>query len=192
MIEDFVVRVDVEALVGAAHHEIGGADVELPDIFGLPRRERFGIHGLDIGVGEQAEHLQLLGRAHLFGGLADRAGIEDVAAQEIADFQMALDQEEDRLAVGRIEVEARQACFCEFEARGHVMVDVGALARVVEQDGEIEQVGLLDLIEELGVALIPLRLRLSQGVEIFDRDEGVLVDGEAVRIIADHERIDAP
>ena len=88
---------------------IGRADIELPDIFRLPGREGFRVHGLDIGIGEQAEHLQPLRRSHFFRELADRAGIEDVAAQGGAHFQMAFDEEQNGLAVGRVQIEPGQA-----------------------------------------------------------------------------------
>ena len=45
-------------LVDAAVHEVGGGHVELPEVLGLPRGERLGIDGLDVGVGHQREHLE--------------------------------------------------------------------------------------------------------------------------------------
>ncbi len=109
--EHFVVLIDVQALVHGAQHVIGGADVELPDVLRLPGRESLRIHRFDIGIGEQAKHLQTLGRFHLFRELVNRAGIENVAAQGGAQLQVAVDQKQNRFAVEVIEVKAVEAGF---------------------------------------------------------------------------------
>jgi hypothetical protein len=61
----------------------------------------------------------------------------------------------------------------------------------MQQNGEIQELGAFELIEQRGVALVPFRRRLIEAVKILDGGEGVLVHGEAVGIIADHQRLDA-
>src|SRR4029077_3763718 len=70
-----------------------------------------------------------------------------------------------------------------------VIVCLHAFACVMKQKREIEEIGLLKLFEEFGVALVPFRLRLAEGMEIFDSHESVLVNGEAVGIVANDERV---
>ena len=57
--------------VEAAAQIVGRGDIELPERFGFPGRQRFGIDGADIGIGKQAEQLQAFGRADFFGESAD-------------------------------------------------------------------------------------------------------------------------
>ena len=161
----------MKPLVDAAQQIIGGADIELPDVFRLPGRQRFRVHGFDVGIGEQAKHFQPLGRFHFFRELPDRFRIENIAPQSGAQFQVALDQKEHRFAVGRIQFEPLQASFGDFHAAGTWLSRLRALARVMQQQREIEQVGLLEFVEQFRIALVPFRLRLAQRVQIFDGDE---------------------
>ena len=73
-------------LVHRAVHEVGGGHVELPEVLGLPRRQRVGVDGLDVGEGHQGEHLQQLRAADLLGEAAHVFQVEDVAAHGAATF----------------------------------------------------------------------------------------------------------
>ena len=170
----------MHALVGGAVEIVRGGNVDLPDIFGLPWGERFGVHRLDVGVGEQAEHLQAFLRFHLFGEHPNGFGLENIAAQRRGHLHVAADQEQHGLAVGRIEIQPRQAFFSDVHAGGHVVLIPGALAGVMQQNGEIQELWAFELIEQRGVALVPFRRRLIEAVKILDGGEGVLVDGEHV------------
>ncbi len=79
-----LVSIDVQALVDIAQQIICRADVELPDIFSFPGSERFGINGFDVGVGEQAKHLEAFGRFEFFAEGFHGIGIENIAAQSHA------------------------------------------------------------------------------------------------------------
>ena len=151
----------MQALIHDSKHVVGGADVKLPDVLGLPRRERFRIHRFDVGIGEQAEHLQPLGRSHLLRKLPDRAGIKNIAAQVRAQFHVAIDQEKDRLAVRLVQIEAVEAGFGDFDAGGNVVVGVCGLTGIVKQQRKVQQVGLLELIEQLGISLVPSRYAIA-------------------------------
>ncbi len=62
------VRVD-PYVVGAAIEVICGGRVQPPQVLRLPRRQRFGIHCLDVGQRQQRQHLQSFGRGDLLGQL---------------------------------------------------------------------------------------------------------------------------
>ena len=87
--------------------------------------------------------------------------IENVAAQRAAHVQMTRDQEEDRFAVGFIQIEPRQTGPRQFQTACDMIVWLGALAGVVKQQREIKQVRLFDFVEQFGIALIPFRLRFA-------------------------------
>jgi hypothetical protein len=97
---------------------------------------------------------------------------------------------EDDFAVGRIEFETGESAFGESGAGLDVVVGLGAFADVVKKESEVKKIGLFEFVEEFGVALIPFGLRLAEEMEIFDGDEGVLVDGVAMGVVADDESID--
>ena len=158
MMQDFVVALDVKALVRGAKHVIGGPDVQLPDIFGLPRRKRFGVHRFDICVGEQAEHFQAFRRFNFFGELADSSWVENVAAERGAQLHMTIDQEKHCFPVRRIEFEPVETGAGNLHAGHNMVIAVNGLACIVEEQRKVEQVGLLEFIEQLGIALVPGRM----------------------------------
>jgi hypothetical protein len=81
MVQDFVVRVAVNALIHAAVEIIRRADIELPEVFGFPGRERLGVDGFDVRIGEQAKHFQKFRAADAFRKLRDCARIKNIAPQ---------------------------------------------------------------------------------------------------------------
>ena len=100
------------------------------------------------------------------------------------------DQKQDGLAVRRVQIEPLEAASAISTLAVTWLSGLRALARVVKKQRKVEQVGLLEFVEKLGIALVPLGLGLPQRVQILDGHEGVLVHREAVRVVADHERID--
>ena len=76
-----IVSFHMQPLVNTVAQVIGGPDVELPHRLRFPRCKRFWIHRFDIGIGEQAKHLQPLLRAHFFRKRANSLWIENIAAQ---------------------------------------------------------------------------------------------------------------
>ena len=76
--------------------------IELPQHLRLPGRERFRVHGLDIRVGEQSEHLQVLDRAHSPGKIVHGLGIKNVPPhQRRGHSQMVADQKIHRFPARR-------------------------------------------------------------------------------------------
>src|SRR5208282_1566869 len=96
----------MDALVEMAIQVVGSGDIKLPDIFSFPGSEGFRVDGLDIGIGEQAEHFEALGSAYFFGEGANGLRIENIAAESGAHIEMAGNEEEDGFAIGRVEIEA--------------------------------------------------------------------------------------
>ena len=105
---------------------------------------------------------------------------------------MAADKEQNGFAIGRIELEARQHALGDINAGPHVVVGFRAFSDIVEKQRKVEQVGLFEFLQKFGVALIPFGLRLAQCMEIVDRYKRVFIDREAMRIIANYQRIDFP
>ena len=69
------------------------------------------------------------------------------------------------------------------------MPTFSAKAATVQQEREIEKLRVLEFPEQLGVALIPLRLRLLQAMQTLDREKGMFVHRKAVIKVADHQRV---
>ncbi len=103
MVQDFVVRIAVNAFIHAAIEIIGRADVELPEIFRFPRRERLRIDGLNVRIGEQAKHLQKFRAADTFRKLRHGARIENVPPKPRPHILMVLNQKEHGFPVGLAE-----------------------------------------------------------------------------------------
>ena len=73
--------------------------------------------------------------------------------------------------------EALEAADGNFNACGHVTIGFGGLAGIVQQQGQVKKVRLLELVEQFGVALIPVGVRLPQLVQIVPPNETVVVIG---------------
>ena len=171
--------------------KFGGGHVELPEVLGLPRGERVGVDGLDVGEGHEREHLEQLRAADFFGEAAHVFEVEDVAAHGVRHFQMQADELENGLALFGVEVEAGEKAVGQLDALLRVLAGAAAFAGVVQQQGEEEEVEAVDFGEQLRQALLVLVRGRAQGVDIVDDEEGVLVDGVAVVAVADDERVDA-
>ena len=72
-----------------------------------------------------------------------------------------------------------------------VIAGAAGLAGVVHEQREQKQVEAVDFGQEPGETLFPLVMRLAEGVDVIDDEEGVLVDGVAMVGVADDERVDA-
>ncbi len=71
----------------------------------------------------------------------------------------------------------------------HMVLRWQTLSNIVKQQGQIKQLGLLQLRQEFRIALVPLRGGLRQAMQAINRQEGVLIDGKAVVVIPDHEGV---
>src|SRR5271168_2998237 len=76
---NFVVSMQTIAIQRAAEI-VGSGDEKLPEHVGLPGCERFGIDGVNVGIGEQAEALQTFLVDDGVGEGRDGGGIKNVAA----------------------------------------------------------------------------------------------------------------
>src|SRR5579872_3107987 len=86
------ISVRVQALVNIATQLVRGGNVELPNIFSLPWRQRVRINGFDVRVSKQAEHLKPLGGSNFFGEYSHGGRIEDIAAKRRRHFEMIANQ----------------------------------------------------------------------------------------------------
>src|ERR1700688_3382988 len=94
MVQDFVVGIAVDTFIHAAVEKLGRADVELPEILRFPGRERFRIHGLDVRVCKQAEHLQKFRAADALRKLRHGARVKNVPPNTRSQILMMLNQKE--------------------------------------------------------------------------------------------------
>ena len=104
---------------------------------------------------------------------------------------MQADELEDGLALLEVEFEAGQEAIGQLDALLRVLAGAAALAGVVQQKGEEEEIEAVDLRQQLRQALLVLIGGGAQGVHVVDDQEGVLVDGVAVVAIADNESVNA-
>ena len=128
------VAIAVDALfIETAIQIIFCGNVELPEGFGFPRSESFGIDGANVGVSEEAEHFEALRSADFFGEIADGLGVENIAAKKIGGhFEMVGDEIADGGAFGGIEAEAREDFVNGLQAALDVIVVGHSFADIVE------------------------------------------------------------
>ena len=108
--------------------------VKLPQHLRLPGCQRFRIHGFDVRVGEQRQHLEMLDGPDGLRKIVHRFRIENVAPQQRGGHaQMVGDQEGHRLAAEGIEVQPLEHALHRFQAAVHVALVGHALADVVKQ-----------------------------------------------------------
>ena len=90
-----------------------------------------------------------------------------------------------------VEIEAGQKAVGQLDALLRMLAGAAALAGVVQQQGEKEEIDAIDFREQLREALLVLVGGRAQAVDVVDDQEGVLVDGVAVVAVANDERVDA-
>src|SRR5579863_3485240 len=71
----------VKPLVHVAIELIRGGNVKLPNVLRFPCSQRVGTNRLDVGVGEEAKHLQPLWSFYFLGKGSDGRRIENIAAE---------------------------------------------------------------------------------------------------------------
>src|SRR5580704_14747831 len=164
MVQDFVVSVTMDAFIYAAVKKIGRADVELPEILRFPGCERFRVHSFDVRIREQAKHFQQFRAADAFGKLRHGARVKNVTPQPRSQILMMLNEKEHRFPVGRRKLQAFEALFRYLQAGRNMIEERDGLAGVMQQDREVEQLGLVQFTEDAGVAFVPFELGLPQAV----------------------------
>jgi hypothetical protein len=130
--------------------------------------ERVGVDGLDVGEGHEGEHLEQLRAADFVGEAADVVEIEDVAAHGRRHFEMQADELENGLALLGIEVEAGEKAVGQLDALLRVLAGAAALAGVVQEQREEEEVEAVDFRQQLREALLVLVGGLAQAVDVVD------------------------
>ncbi len=142
-------------------------------------------------VGHEGEHFEEAGRADLVGESADVFWVEDVAAHGVGHFKMQADELEDGLALFGVEVEAGKEAVGELDGLDGVIASAAALAGVMKQEREQEEIEAIDFGQQLREAVLVVLRGLAEGVDVVDGEEGMLVDGVAVVAVADDESVDA-
>ena len=144
-VEEVGIETDVIAdLVDGAIHEIGGGDIKLPEVFCFPGSEGVGADGLDVGKGQQGEHLEHLGVADLIGEGANIFRIKYVAAQGVGHFDVKANEVEDGLSFFSVKVQPCEEGVGQFDAGGDVVAGAACLAGVVKHESEEKKVEALD------------------------------------------------
>src|SRR5713101_475846 len=105
---------------------------------------------------------------------------------------MTFDQKHDRLPVGGRQFQPFEAPVRNRQAGRDRIVYRDRLSGIVEEDRQIEQLGLFQFTKDDSVARVPFGLGLEQGMQILDDLKSVLVDGEAMQRIAHGKRVNAP
>src|SRR6266576_2556196 len=103
---------------------------------------------------------------------------------------MAADEEKNCLALRGIKIQTLQGSLRDLKARLHVALAGRALAYIVQEQGQVKELRAFEFGEQLGIALIPLRLRLLQAMQALDADERMFVYREAMIVIAHHQGVD--
>ena len=168
------------------------------------------MHGLDIGIGEEAQHAQRFGRLHLGREGADGIRIEDVASQRSGHLEMGADQPQNEIALVAVKFQPREYILRHANTLLRVVAGAPALTGIVQQRDQIEQARLLQVAEQLpeprgpfghgmGDLFSDARLRRTlwqrrlrfKIVQRIDQHERVLIDRVAVVRVADDESVDA-
>ena len=100
---------------------------------------------------------------------------------------MIANQKKHGRALARIHIQPVQAAASDFQAGLDVIATRHALPCVMQQEGEVEQLRIFQLAEELGIPLIPFRWRLAQAMQALNRDKRMLVYREPMIKVAHHQ-----
>ena len=166
-----------------------GVDVEPPEQLFLPRRQRLGADRLDVGEGQQAEHLQPLFDADQRGELPDDLGILGVAAERdhaTSAGGCAIRNSTSRARLGRRARAARTCCARHPHALGGVVLVapfadvVAAAAPAPAARAPRDRASSAAKRSRLGVAGV------GEPLEVPDGQQRVLVDRVLVVEVAHH------
>ena len=136
-----LLRLRVQPLVGSPSHAVSRSHVKLPNILGLPWSERFRVDRLNIGIRQKTKHFQPLRRPHLLCKTLNRGGIIDIPPQHGRNLQMTANQKCNRLSFLGIKAKPVHTVMRDLQAREHVIRSRYSLTDVMQQQGQIEQIG---------------------------------------------------
>ena len=97
-------------VVDAAVEIVDGGDVKPPEILRLPGSHGVRVDGADVGVSQQAEHLEAFRRADRQRQLFQRGRVEDVAAHRDRHLQVGSNQENRRYRARPAKEPSRRRC----------------------------------------------------------------------------------
>ena len=158
--EDFVAQgeaVGIEFLgvfFAAFFEEVAGGGVELEHQAFLPAAPGVGRGAVGIDVGEKQQRVEIRAVFDDGGELGDDFRVVEIAGGGGApEGEVVVHQEHDQRAAGALDLEAVAEARGEHGRAVDVLADVFGAAGVVEDQGEIERVGVLDFVEQAPVDL---------------------------------------
>ena len=176
-----------QGLQTASRQSPHGARVELPEHLRLPARHDAGTHGAHVGEGQEVEHAQALrGAAHLRQSLHGLRIVDVPPLRDVREGHV-LGHEENHGARGLAgQPQSRRQLLGERDALGDMPVPL-ALADIVQEHAQHQEVGMLDLVEHLRETLGLRGGPGSQRLQTFHGDERVLVGRELVIDVVLHQ-----
>src|SRR6266481_10065266 len=127
--------------IQSAAEVVRGGDEKLPQHFGLPRRQGFRVHGVNVGVGHQAQSLKPLLRRDSVSENGNGSWIENVAALHgLRHVQVMLDQKMNFVYFVCREAQPGRGAVQGLETADNVILDGHAFADVVQEKSEDQKV----------------------------------------------------
>jgi hypothetical protein len=114
--------------------------IGLPKLFETPGSHGGGIHGGDVGIGQQREQLQALQRADAMGQQGSGGGIVQIARiHDGRKIEMMFDQKLNRALFLRGHLNALAGGARELDRETRVVAALNAFAGVVKEQGKAQQ-----------------------------------------------------
>ena len=134
----------------ATTEHVAHAGHEVVDQPLLPRAPRRRAGRLRVGLGEGVQQIEHLDGADALGDVRERRAVGEIASHgDVGQQQVVLDHRDQHVGVGEADAEPVTEAADDLHA-GLGVVALVALADVVEQRAEHEQVGSGDAVDELG------------------------------------------
>ena len=131
--------------------------------------------------GMQGEHAQVLFGLDLGGEVANDVGVVEVSPLgDLGHQEMVLDEPDERIRHSLIQVEAAGNVGGKAGTAAGVVGFATCFAGIVEEEGEVEEEGAIQLLEEGGIGGAGRGLGFPDAVELLEAHEGVLVGGVLV------------
>ncbi len=180
--ELFAVFVEFALEFFAAIGEEGeGCGVELEHEGRFPAVPGVGCGAAGVAVGEEEEGVEVFGVFDDGGEFGDDFGVFEVfGGGEAPEDEVVVDEEHDEGASAAFDLEAGAGFGGEDEGAVDVFADVFGASGVVEDEGEVEGVGVNDFVEVFAEVLEAWVGGVDEFVEFIDAAEGVFVGGVAV------------
>ena len=144
-------------------------------------------YGLAVYESEEVEHIQSIACGCETFEFLDGGWIFDVATlDEAGHGHVMIYKPEERAAVFVAEAEVSSDAAGTFGAGVGMVAGVDGIARIVHEDGEIEEMGILQLLKNTTIGCGDALLGVKDFVEFFHGKEGMLIGGVAmVKLVLD-------